>query len=100
MKKWIGIAAHAALGVVFPYVLGGTIVLLYGLMTPSVVEDKVIGALIAGTYLALLAAVNWAILRGETRRGIGAGLLRHAAAWLAAAAVMFYLVRQSIVWPL
>ncbi|WP_036579526.1 hypothetical protein, partial [Paenibacillus darwinianus] len=85
MKKWIGITAHAALGLVFPYVLGGTIVLLYGLMTPSVGADKFVGALIAGTYLALIAAVNWATLREEAPRGVGAGVLRHAAAWLTAA---------------
>jgi hypothetical protein len=96
VRKWIGYVTHAMLGLLAPYVLGGCIMLIYGLMTPSTGLDKLLGISIAVVYAAILAGVNWVVLRGESGKAIGIGLLVNVLIWAASSALMFYLFRTGL----
>ncbi|WP_274650702.1 hypothetical protein [Paenibacillus humicola] len=92
--QWIGAAVHLLLGLVFPYVLGGTVVLTYGLMSPSTAKQKLAGALIAIVYVAMITAVNVMVLKYLPRKSKINSAVIHAALFAAGAAVMFAALRR------
>ncbi|PZD93696.1 hypothetical protein DNH61_24095 [Paenibacillus sambharensis] len=96
MSKWAGIAANAALGLIFPYVLAGVVLLVYGFMQPAERIDQIFGILIAAGYTGLVAAVNWITLRGQAAAAVWQGLFLNALAWSAACALTLYIQRYGL----
>ncbi|MCF2942717.1 hypothetical protein [Paenibacillus tarimensis] len=96
MSKWAGIAANAALGFIFPYVLAGVVVLVYGFMQPSERIDQIFGILIAAGYAGLVAAVNWITLRGNSAPAVAQGLILNVLSWTVACALTMILQRYGI----
>lgn len=94
MKRWIGLASHAALGAVFPYALGGAVVLFTGIDSPPDAADRLKGLGIAAAYIGLAAAVNAYALRGLSGRSVFAAAFGHLAAWAVCAACAFALLRM------
>lgn len=93
MKRMLGLLGHFVLGAVFPYVLGGVIVLLTGIDAPSGTTDQLRGLFIAAVYLMLLAGLNFYALRGPARLSARRAAALHAIVWITAAAVSLMLLR-------
>ncbi|AJY77039.1 hypothetical protein [Paenibacillus beijingensis] len=89
----IGIVFHLILGLLFPYILVGSILLLYGFMTPPTVKEQWTGTLIAFIYAAVLIVLNVWLLRRLHIRERMKRLLLHAAVWAASAAAMLLWLR-------
>ena len=94
VRRWIGAIAHLLLGLAFPYVLIGTVILLSGFMAPSTAKQKLAGAVIAIAYLGLIAAVNYLALKGMSRRNKTISAFVHVIAFAAASMFMFWTVRR------
>ncbi|MFF2479501.1 hypothetical protein [Paenibacillus sp. NPDC058071] len=92
--KWLSIIAHLLLGAVFPYVLVGSILLLFGFMSPPTITERLTGAAIAGVYLLILIAVNVGVQhRLPSGKDRGLWLLINAVALIVAAIFSFSMIR-------
>jgi hypothetical protein len=94
-KKWLGLIAHLVLGALFPYVLIGGIVLLYGFMAPSTGSQKAYGLVIVSVYTLLLIGVNVWTLRRLDFQARWRWLIIHVLAWAAAVITSFAMLRFS-----
>lgn len=94
-KKWFGLASHLLLGFLFPYVLIGGIVLLYGFMAPSTGSQKAYGTVIILVYALLIIGTNLWTLRRLDFRAKWRWLVIHTALWAAAAIASFAMLRFS-----
>lgn len=94
-KKWLGIIAHLVLGALFPFVLIGGIVLIYGFMAPSTGAQKAYGLVIVSVYTLLLIGINVWTLRRLDFQGRWRWLLIHVFTWAAAVITSFAMLRFS-----
>ncbi|WP_336786503.1 hypothetical protein [Paenibacillus sp. MMO-177] len=93
--KWFGAIAHLLLGFLFPYVLIGGIVLVYGFMAPSTGSQKAYGIAIVLVYALIILGVNLWTMRRMDFRSKWRRLVIHALCWAAAAIVSFAMLRFS-----
>ncbi|NIK67994.1 hypothetical protein [Paenibacillus sp. BK720] len=94
-RKWLGTIAHLLLGILFPYVLIGGIVLVYGFMAPSTASQKAYGAAIILVYALLILGVNLWTLRRMDFRSKWRWIVIHTLCWAAAAIASFAMLRFS-----
>ncbi|MCK9862491.1 hypothetical protein [Paenibacillus sp. ATY16] len=92
-KKWLGAIAHLLLGIVFPYVLIGGIVLVYGFMAPSTGSQKAYGTAIVLIYALLILGVNLWSLRRLDYRSKWRWLVIHTLCWATGAIASFAMLR-------
>ncbi|MCM3629938.1 hypothetical protein M3194_21625 [Paenibacillus glycanilyticus] len=92
-KKWVGVIVHLLLGFLFPYVLVGGIVLVYGFMAPSTGSQKAYGTVIILVYALLVIGTNLWTLRRLDFRSKWRWLVIHTICWAAAAIGSFAMLR-------
>lgn len=91
---WIGMAGSFVLGLLFPYVLVGGIILLYGFMGPPTMQQRVYGLVIVCVYLLLVGALNYFSTRTfPERKERYLRLFAHLLAWVLGAAISFVWIR-------
>jgi|GEM_PF-2347010 len=98
LRRWIGYGSNILFGLLFPYVLAGTVIQLHGFMAPSDPADKLAGAAIAIAYLGALVTLNGLLVRSGERSAMRRTLIRFAAVWIAACLLSVYLAGRGV-WP-
>ncbi|MBB3110319.1 hypothetical protein FHS18_002386 [Paenibacillus phyllosphaerae] len=91
----LGIVAHFILGLMLPYVVVGSVVLLYGFMAPPTDAERTKGLIIGIIYLAFFIGVNFLTLRGLPGRQRLQLFLVQFAVFMVAAVSMFASLRWS-----
>ncbi|GLX68086.1 hypothetical protein [Paenibacillus glycanilyticus] len=94
-KKWFGVLAHLVLGWLFPYVLVGGIVLVYGFMAPSTGAQKAYGLVILLVYALLIMGTNLWTLRSLDFRSKWRWGMIHTFIWAGAVLLSFAMLRFS-----
>ncbi|WP_042161804.1 hypothetical protein [Paenibacillus gorillae] len=94
--SWLGIILNVLLGLMFPYVLVGGIVLIYGFMSPPTGIQRIEGIAILLVFLLSLIVVNVTVLRKlPTAKERWYRLLIHAMWFIAALIASFIWLRIS-----
>ncbi|MFF2089685.1 hypothetical protein [Paenibacillus sp. NPDC058174] len=92
--SWLGIILNVLLGLIFPFVLVGGIVLIYGFMSPPTGVQRIEGVAILLVYLSSLIAINVTVLRKlSTAKERWYRLLIHAMWFIAALIASFIWLR-------
>ncbi|MFX3635198.1 MAG: hypothetical protein ACE3L7_10765 [Candidatus Pristimantibacillus sp.] len=92
--KWFGLAVHLLLGALFPFILVGGIILIYGFMTPPTLTQRLTGIAIAVVYGAVIIGANIMTLRRlPESRNRWYWLLMHVIVWVVACILIFIMLR-------
>lgn len=92
--KWFGLAVHVLLGALFPFILVGGIIQIYGFMAPPTLAQRLTGIAIIIVYGAVIIGANIMILRRITdTMSKWYWLLMHSIAWLIACILIFIMLR-------